>query len=576
MSLLNVFKQIRYDEASYSLGEFTIGFELEAWTDEESEFYDFLEMSNKFFKEGKTIQRSKKSEWSVDPTVNPGGEDSTCHSCGGSGDVVSLCGTCDGAGILQEDCDECNGTGTIAKENGDPEKCVYCNGTGRRNNTCYHCHGRGQTYEMCDECGGDGFIAPSKEGKFIFEWKSPIFNFTPKNIQLIIQFLSKAVREKSVSTNETCGFHIHIGFPDKTRNDIDMFWVICQLASENKLEMFYKILDFENIKLYHGEYASPSKLKRLIDIFMHIGREELTTEESMEYLRSFYSGYKYTILRQHPQGTLEWRGPRGFLDVKQYDIIKSFILTKLYPFIKWISNSLDKKELKSKSFSISKADFINIVSKWPSTITIKKRKYGGKFINTTPENVKLIFNKYPWLTQCKFKSVHVIKIEVGEFVLDEGTFLDGKYLDGYFRNSSFSGGQIINGKLFNCYIKKNTIIINGNFSNCHIDYDNNNKIIHNGIFLSGTINYAIISNGKFKNVNFNKCVIEGGMFDNCLFNDVSIRNGKFLKNNITKSSVYGGMFSNNSIEKSVWYGGVWINGDFDKTNLWLDKKNKQA
>lgn len=66
--------------------------------------------------------------------------------------------------------------------------------------------------------------------------------------------------------------------------------------------------------------------------------------DNFQAIANELSEVKMRLIRNHPQGTLEWRGPRNFLNKPDIEVIKRFFM-KLYKFAKWISDTLDKKEI---------------------------------------------------------------------------------------------------------------------------------------------------------------------------------------------------------------------------------------
>jgi len=163
-----------------------------------------------------------------------------------------------------------------------------------------------------------------------FEWASPVFNFTPLELKKVIEGLDKLFKNKTVTTNNTCGFHTHISFPDIT--DEDAIWIILKLA-ENE-EMRTIMSRFKNINFTNEDYASDGFLK-IINYQANNG--------AWNNVRRYLSTDKYRSVRIHPQGTLEWRGPRNFMN--RYNKKRVFEFFKLlYQFITFISKSIASTE----------------------------------------------------------------------------------------------------------------------------------------------------------------------------------------------------------------------------------------
>ena len=169
-----------------------------------------------------------------------------------------------------------------------------------------------------------------KGGVRTFEWASPVFKFTPLELKKVVEGLDKLFKDKTITTNNTCGFHTHISFPDIT--DEDAIWIILKLA-ENE-EMRTIMSKFKNISFTNEDYASDGFLK-IINYQANNG--------SWNIVRKYLTTDKYRSVRIHPQGTLEWRGPRNFMN--RYYKKRVFEFFKLlYQFISFISKSIASTE----------------------------------------------------------------------------------------------------------------------------------------------------------------------------------------------------------------------------------------
>ena len=166
-----------------------------------------------------------------------------------------------------------------------------------------------------------------KGGVRTFEWASPVFKFTPLELKKVVEGLDKLFKDKTITTNNTCGFHTHISFPDIT--DEDAIWIILKLA-----EMRTIMSKFKNISFTNEDYASDGFLK----IINH-----QANNGSWNLVRNYLTTDKYRSVRIHPQGTLEWRGPRNFMN--RYYKKRVFEFFKLlYQFISFISKSIASTE----------------------------------------------------------------------------------------------------------------------------------------------------------------------------------------------------------------------------------------
>lgn len=596
---------IIYDE-EYLLSQFSIGFELEAWSD--GDLRDYKQFVNRFFKEGKTIkfirddQGNLVNPWDDDSTIEPdrsgGNIIQDCPSCGGDGFELEECGGCDGSGFVNNDCYVCDGDGTsecpncygsgkdplgksLFEENPD---CPDCGGSGEV--TCFNCKGKGTIPEECGSCNGTGEVrdeCPVCDGSGqirseaeTFEWASPIFNVTPENLSIIIDFLSKSVKYQNISTNDTCGFHIHIGFPDPKTVDRDMFWVLCQLAAEPDSKMLKEISYFNTIQLSESTYATFDLIDDLRDTLYNMEEAsdyKYAKESDLNgYFLNMFDTGKYQILRQHPQGTLEWRGARGFLDSKRRLIIKKFILNKLYPFLKWISIALDKKTIQINDFIITRELFDKVLKTQPTTVkkTLRGTIYADRrfdmriagSLEITEKDIYEAFEKFPWLGKAKMEDA-VFKIDnSGLLRWLHGSF-NGTWIDGFFSNGDFRGvcekGTFDNVRFQGTF--KNGKFTGGSFRGDFIK----------GFFESSTFKDGQFINGVFgPDSTFEGGVFKGGTFIKSLFED-----GTFEKGIFKESRFSGGTFAGGTFDKSEFIYGVWQNGKFLSNSKWRSDRSEK-
>lgn len=182
----------------------------------------------------------------------------------------------------------------------------------------------------------DNSIVAFKNEEYPFEWATPVMDFTPTNLKRCIKGLD-TLHNYGIHTNNSCGFHVHLSFPNIS--DQDVIWIISKLALDN--EMFKKLYRFKNFVFTHEDYASSEYLKQI--------RERITSGNLSE-IPPLMNTIKYRLIRIHPQGTLEWRGPRNFMDEFNLSIVYEFFKL-LYEFVKWISNTLSDNEINGISKS---------------------------------------------------------------------------------------------------------------------------------------------------------------------------------------------------------------------------------
>ena len=188
----------------------------------------------------------------------------------------------------------------------------------------------------------DGSVKNYKNGFQSFEYSSTIYKFNARNMLKLKKFFNNMYRY-GFAINETCGFHTHISFPKI--NEKDAIWIICQIANdENAINEFcYMKTKNESINFFSDRYANKD--------FLYNIRDRLNNKD-YNSLVDFINSDKYRVIRIHPQGTLEWRGPRNFLN-KEGGI--ELFIEKLYKIINILSNAMSATHLNG----ISKKEFFD-------------------------------------------------------------------------------------------------------------------------------------------------------------------------------------------------------------------------
>jgi len=269
----------------------------------------------------------------------------------------------------------------------------------------YHSRGtpRGSVAELYDKLNdsfgfgkgvieSDSSVSPSSEkGGWSFEWASPKMPFNPKNVEKMYQFL-KGLPELGVYTNDTCGFHVHMSYPDI--DIINARWLICCMALDEQLyNMMTKlVVNDEKTLRFNGYYASG-------DFFDEIKRYVINGD--MRSLNRVLSGDKYRVARIHPQGTIEWRGPRAFLDSQNPEIIKKFIL-QLYKVVNTLGRYAEKKEITTSNGITFKKEALKKISdrglEFNSPTELKNKDKFEKLKARLDDN-KISFLDLPYETQ---------------------------------------------------------------------------------------------------------------------------------------------------------------------------------
>lgn len=215
-----------------------------------------------------------------------------------------------------------------------------------------------------------------------FEFPVPKMRFTPLNIKKCINFLANLPNSPHhIYTDERCGFHVHFSFPNISKEDA--IWLTCNLALDNNMIKYFTSFNFNGniIDFHNPKYANESYLNEL---------KEAIINNNFQKISSILldNNEKYRLLRIHPQGTLEWRSPRNFLNDNNINIITAFFV-KLFKIIEWVAKTIDKKEING----ITKNNFFNTLNSISDGISIefgnKYKPIAEKIINNPLQLIKI-------------------------------------------------------------------------------------------------------------------------------------------------------------------------------------------
>lgn len=185
----------------------------------------------------------------------------------------------------------------------------------------------------------DGSIHPDESGDVPFEWASPVMTLVPDNIRGVIEFL-KELPNVGIYTNSTCGFHHHVSWKGCTERD--MIWTYMNLVNDKKFikELsYFDSIDGSIFQLSDSSYASED--------FDTI--RKALKDGDYKTILNYCTDEKYRLFRIHPYGTIEWRGPRDFMNDRETECIKEFYLKKFYPFVSEIIKCEESKEINGVS-----------------------------------------------------------------------------------------------------------------------------------------------------------------------------------------------------------------------------------
>ena len=151
----------------------------------------------------------------------------------------------------------------------------------------------------------DGSLKNYLDGYQSFEYSSNIFRVNARNLYNLNKFFNN-LEKHDMGVNETCGFHTHISFDGITEKDAQ--WIVCQIAFNDDWSKEFTQFNYnDNLIDFFSEYANNGFLKNIKNAILD--NDFLTLSNNL-------NSEKYRCIRVHPQGTLEWRGPRNFLDKK--------------------------------------------------------------------------------------------------------------------------------------------------------------------------------------------------------------------------------------------------------------------
>ena len=201
--------------------------------------------------------------------------------------------------------------------------------------------------EFFDSCGlsggdlhGDGSVNGYGDGA-PFEWASPVLPVNMTSINKIINMYKRGLNEV-FTVNDSCGLHHHISFPNMSAEE--MIWIMCKLALDTNMRE--KISHFKDWS-FVTTWSKDSYLDKLKDAVLNDKYNDI-----IKICRTD----KYSLVNVHSHNTLEWRGPRSFLDAPREQALKNVVeFYKLFwSFIKWMTDVLDENEINN----ISKDNFI--------------------------------------------------------------------------------------------------------------------------------------------------------------------------------------------------------------------------
>ena len=193
-----------------------------------------------------------------------------------------------------------------------------------------------------------------------FEYGSPIFPCTPFWFNKVVKTLRNMINN-GFYTNDSCGFHHHLHFNGMTERD--MVWVYCNLAMDTETYDKFGSLqgaDDREYNLYSRQWASRDAMRDL---------KASVESDNWEGVLEELNTNKWRAFRIHPQGTLEWRGPRDFMNRGNLDNINRFyklfnqLISKIRTYMDL--NVLTGTNITKKEFFQHLTDAVGNMSKKP-------------------------------------------------------------------------------------------------------------------------------------------------------------------------------------------------------------------
>ena len=212
--------------------------------------------------------------------------------------------------------------------------------------------------------------------------------FTPESIAHCIAFLKNF--QKSCYVNDDCGFHTHISFPGITEDDAK--WIMIKLSQDPK--MVKKLQRLTTLEDRNKEYSDMGRepisfYSRWADTDYLMDISDALHTNDITELYGLLSTEKYRALRIHPQGTLEWRSPRDFLDDGySQEYIKSFFLS-LYDFIAWMRDALDSTSVRG----YDRDNLMNLINSYGNGRDLFDKTFQNKTANLKRMFINMSKNK---------------------------------------------------------------------------------------------------------------------------------------------------------------------------------------
>ena len=210
--------------------------------------------------------------------------------------------------------------------------------------------------------GSDSSVRPSpSKGGWAFEYATGVMQFSIKGALEVLRILYEELPDMNVYTNNTCGFHTHASLPYLTKEDA--VWLICCISCDDEIQKELTELNKDDVKIdfYDTTYAGKSFYNDIYNGLLNKNYKKVS--DIVSGLNTYDDNGKYRNIRLHPEkGTLEWRGPRNFLNDNNYNLIKEYIY-KFYRVLQYYSKILNAKKWEKGGIVITREE-IKTDSNW--------------------------------------------------------------------------------------------------------------------------------------------------------------------------------------------------------------------
>ena len=296
---------------------------------------------------------------------------------------------------------------------------------GNRHGNCGHCGGWGRIdnrdggEEICLDCDGTGQNKTEKEcAGNSFEWASPVLQFNPSALSTVIKFFNDLNSVEGFDVNESCGFHVHLGMPTIYNVQEEWFWVLAHMAVDD-IAPLSDFLTFGQWDFVNDDYASTKFLSQL--------RHGLQKNKP-DIINDLFDEDKYRAFRIHPQGTLEWRGPRGFVIHQKQ--VKSFFLNMLPELVNLIKKAQSSSVIKVGKWTYNKNEMFKLLAHKAkqSEYMYNKKSVSNKrfFFTMSKTKITEMLQRYPWLKKAKFENLEC-ELPYGSLSVSRGTWISGDF-----------------------------------------------------------------------------------------------------------------------------------------------------